>query len=425
MLTMGFKEELNSILEKTPKEKQTLLFSATMPAEIKKISKKFLTDPVEITTGVKNNAAENVKHIFCEVHAKDRYEALKRIADVNPKIYGIIFCRTRRETKEIADKLINDGYNADALHGDLSQAQRDMVMNKFRIKHLQLLVATDVAARGLDVNDLTHVINFNLPDENEVYVHRSGRTGRAGKKGISLSILHMREKHKLRAVEKIIGRSFEKYLVPSGKDICQKQLFNLVDKVENVEIDESQIAPFMEVINKKLGWMDREELIKKFVSVEFNRFLSYYKGSRDLNKFDKENDRPSKRKKERNARRDINPEIGFSRFFINAGSSTNLTPPSIIGLINKYTRERNIDVGRIEIMKNFSFFEVDSAYEDKILKSLNGGEYHNIPLIVEIANPKSGGDKAPKNSKGSDRSRGFDRKNSFNRRNKRNKRNKS
>lgn len=413
MLNMGFKEDLNAILEKTPKEKQTLLFSATMPEEIKRISKKYLTDPIEISTGVKNNAAENVRHVYYEVHARDRYEALKRIADINPKIYGIVFCRTRRETKEIADKLIQDGYNADALHGDLSQAQRDSVMNKFRKKHLQLLVATDVAARGLDVNDLTHVINFNLPDENEVYVHRSGRTGRAGKSGISLSILHMREKHKLRAVEKIVGRSFEKQQVPTGKEICAKQLYNLVDKVENVEIDDSQIAPFMDVIYKKLEWLDREELIKKFVSVEFNRFLAYYRGAKDLNSFEKEKDRP-KKKKERKSRQDGVPEKGFTRFFINVGSSSNLNPPSLIGLVNKYTRERNIDIGKIEIMKNFSFFELDSSFENNILSSFNGQIYHNIPLVVEIANPKS--QDKPKSGRDGDRDRSHKRKGKFKRR---------
>ena len=411
MLNMGFKEDLNAILEKTPQEKQTLLFSATMPEEIKRISKKYLTDPIEISTGVKNNAAENVKHVYYEVHARDRYEALKRIADMNPKIYGIVFCRTRRETKEIADKLIQDGYNADALHGDLSQAQRDSVMNKFRKKHLQLLVATDVAARGLDVNDLTHVINFNLPDENEVYVHRSGRTGRAGKNGISLSILHMREKHKLRAVEKIVGRKFDKQQVPTGKEICAKQLYNLVDKVENVEIDDSQIAPFMDAIYKKLEWLDREELIKKFVSVEFNRFLAYYRGAKDLNSFEKEQERPRK-KKERKARTDGVPEKGFTRFFINVGSSSNLNPPSLIGLVNKYTRERNIDIGKIEIMKNFSFFELDSSFENNILSSFNGQIYHNIPLVVEVANPKS----QDKSKSGRDRDRTNKRKGKFKRR---------
>lgn len=410
MLSMGFKEDLDAILEGTPDTKQTLLFSATMPQEITRIANKFMNNPVEYSAGTKNIGAENVKHVYCEVHARDRYEALKRIADINPKIYGIVFCRTRRETKEIADKLIQDGYNADALHGDLSQAQRDSVMNKFRSKVLQLLVATDVAARGLDVNELTHVINFNLPDENEVYIHRSGRTGRAGKSGISLSILHMREKHKLRSVEKIVGRKFEKILVPSGKEICAKQLYNLVDRVENVEIDESQIAPFMDEIYKKLEWLNREDLIKKFVSVEFNRFLSYYKGARDLNSIEKSRD-DSKRSRDKKGRGDdrrgddrrkddrrgsrdrdtSRSDENFTRFFINVGSSTNLNPASLIGLINKYSSERNIDIGRIEIMKNFSFFEVDSAYEKKILKSFGEAEYHNIPLVIEVANPKQSG----------------------------------
>jgi len=421
MLSMGFKDELDGILEGTPDSKQTLLFSATMPQEITRISKKFMSDPVELSAGTKNIAAENVKHVYYEVQARDRYEALKRISDMNPKIYGIVFCRTRRETKEIADKLIQDGYNADALHGDLSQAQRDSVMNKFRNKNLQLLVATDVAARGLDVNELTHVINFNLPDENEVYIHRSGRTGRAGKSGISLSILHMREKHKLRSVEKIVGRKFEKMLVPSGKEICAKQLYNLVDKVENVEIDESQIGPFMDEIYKKLEWLSREDLIKKFVSVEFNRFLSYYKGAKDLNKIEKSRDdsrgtrdrSDNKRKGEDRRSRDRDrdrdrsrSDENFTRLFINVGSSTNLNPPSLIGLINKYTRERNIDVGKIEIMKNFSFFEVDAAFEDKILKSFSDAEFHNIPLVIEVANPK---DSRQKSSKGG----GFKRKEGF------------
>jgi len=415
MLSMGFKEDLNSILETTPDTKQTLLFSATMPAEITRISRKFMNNPVELSAGDKKTTAVNVKHVYYEVQARDRYEALKRIADVNPNIYGIIFCRTRRETKEIADKLIQDGYNADALHGDLSQAQRDSVMSKFRSKHLQLLVATDVAARGLDVNDLTHVINFNLPDENEVYVHRSGRTGRAGKSGISLSILHMREKHKLRSVEKIIGRSFEKKLVPSGKEICEKQLFNLVEKMEKVETDESQIAPFLDVIYKKLEWLSREDLIKKFVSLEFNRFLSYYKNSKDLNKIsDSRDDRGRQRdRKERdgsrrdtrdgsrkdardNSRRDSRNESrrvsrdneNFTRLFINIGSKDDLNPSTLIGLINRYTKESNIDVGRIEIMKSFSFFEVDKAYEGKIIKSFKDNTFNNIALSAEVANPK-------------------------------------
>ncbi len=436
MLSMGFKEDLNAILEGTPDEKQTLLFSATMPAEISKIARKFMNNPIELSAGGKNIAAENVTHVYYEVQARDRYEALKRIADLNPHIYGIIFCRTRRETKEIADKLIQDGYNADSLHGDLSQAQRDSVMAKFRSKHLQLLVATDVAARGLDVNDLTHVINFNLPDENEVYIHRSGRTGRAGKSGISLSILHMREKHKLRAVEKLIGKKFEKKLVPSGKDICAKQLFSLIERVEKVEIDEVQIEPFMDVIYKKLEWLNREELIKKFVSVEFNRFLAYYKNARDLNNIDNSRDRGdrksrkrgdgdrrserSERRGERGERRERGSqrasrgregrsEEGFSRYFVNVGSSNNLNPSSLIGLINEYTHERNIDIGRIEIMKNFSFFEVDSSFEKKVLKAFENADFNDTKLSVELANPKQS------NSKSSS-TRSFDKKDGFKKR---------
>lgn len=427
MLSMGFKEDLNSIMEKTPEEKQTLLFSATMPAEIVKISRRFMDDPVELSAGNKNIAAENVKHVYYEVQARDRYMALKRIADINPMIYGIIFCRTRRETKDIADKLIQDGYNADALHGDLSQAQRDSVMTKFRSKHLQLLVATDVAARGLDVNDLTHVINYNLPDENEVYIHRSGRTGRAGKSGISLSILHMREKHKLRSVEKIVGKKFEKKLVPSGKEICEKQLFNLVEKVEKVEIDETQIEPFIDVIYKKLEWLSREDLIKKFVSVEFNRFLSYYKNAKDLNlSHDSGDDRGKKRKdkKDKKGRREIKTDVGFSRFFINVGGSTNLNPASLIGLINKFTGERDIDIGRIEIMKNFSFFELDSAFEKKVLQSFKDADYHNVPLVVELANAKDSGKKPYGKSGRTGGSGGFNRKSNFKKRNDRSRGNK-
>jgi len=443
MLSMGFKEDLDAILAGTPNEKQTLLFSATMPAEISRIARKFMNDPVELSAGNKNIAAENVKHVYYEVQARDRYEALKRIADVNPKIYGIVFCRTRRETKEIADKLINDGYNADALHGDLSQAQRDSVMNKFRSKHLQILVATDVAARGLDVNDLTHVINFNLPDENEIYIHRSGRTGRAGKSGISLSILHMREKHKLRAVEKIIGKKFEKLLVPSGKDICGKQLFSLIEKVEQVEIDESQIEPFMDVIYKKLEWLSREDLIKKFVSVEFNRFLAYYKNAKDLNKIDSRNERGDRRDRgdrrgdrgerrergergerggrkergDRRERRDGRAEENFSRFFINVGSTDKLNPASLIGLINDNTKEKSIDIGRIEIMKNFSFFEVDSAYEGKVLKSFKDTMYNDIKVVTELANPKQSNSRASSSPRSSGkRDGGFKKKRNKNKR---------
>jgi len=434
MLTMGFKDELDGILETTPKEKQTLLFSATMPQDIVRISKTYMNKPIEVSVGKRNEGADNIEHIYYEVHAKDRYEALKRIADINPKIYGIVFCRTRRETQEIAEKLMQDGYNADALHGDLSQAQRDHVMTRFRSRHLQLLVATDVAARGLDVNDLTHIINFNLPDEDEVYIHRSGRTGRAGKSGVSLSILHMREKSKLRAIEKKIGKKFEKRQVPSGREICETQLFNLIDKFEQVEVNEKQIEPFLDVIYQKLSSLDREELIKRFVSVEFNQFLEYYKNARDLNAVDRnepyDRDRNNKsfergdRERDRNRdrgrgrdrdkfrdredngrgysernsrsedssdRRKSYADIEFSRFFINKGSKDDLNPVALIGLINKYSKERGIEIGKIEIMKSFSFFEIDRNFESKLMNNFQDAIFDNSPVMLEVANSKGGG----------------------------------
>ncbi|MCB2220136.1 MAG: DEAD/DEAH box helicase [Bacteroidetes bacterium] len=380
MLNMGFKDELDSILETTPKEKRTLLFSATMPDAVLKIAKKYMHEPREITSGQRNVGAENVRHQFYMVHARDRYEALKRIADINPSIYGIVFCRTRQETKDVADKLKNDGYNADALHGDLSQAQREYVMKGFRSKHLQMLVATDVAARGLDVNDLTHIINYNLPDELEIYIHRSGRTGRAGKSGISISIIHTRESNKIRNLEKITGKKFEKKLVPTGREICEKQLFNLVDRMEKTEVDEAQIGEYMDVIYKKLEWLSREDLIKRFVSVEFNRFLDYYKNASDLN---------VREEKERRKRPDveIKQARSFSRFFINLGSKNKITPPKVIGLINDYTKRRDLAIGKIDIMKNFSFFEVDQQFEKDVLRGFKKATFEGIPVSVEISKP--------------------------------------
>ncbi len=377
MLNMGFKDELDAILEQTPKEKETLLFSATMPKEIRQIAEKYMNEPEEILAGKKNIGAENVRHEFYSVQAKDRYEVLKRIADINPKIYSIVFCRTRRETKEVADKLIADGYNADALHGDLSQAQRDSVMKRFRTKHLQILVATDVAARGLDVNDLTHIINYNLPDELEIYIHRSGRTGRAGKSGISIAICHSREVNKIKRLEQLSGKKFVKKLVPGGKEICEKQLFNLIDKVEKIEVNDTQIEQYLPVIYKKLDWLSREDLIKHFVSVEFNRFLAYYKGARDLNvssKPPRDEIRKGKAK-------------GFSRFFISVGSKSNLTVQRLIGLINDSTQKRNIEIGKIDIMKKFSFFEIDSKYEKEILEAFKNAKYEGGKVSVELSKP--------------------------------------
>lgn len=283
MLSMGFKDDMDAILATTPQEKQTLLFSATLPKEIMRIVKTYMKEPIEIAAEKVQTGADNVTHHYYEVQAKDRYVAIKRILDVHPDIYAIVFCRTRAETKEIAEKLSAEGYNSDALHGDLSQQQREYTMSRFRSKTLQLLIATDVAARGLDVNDLTHVINYNLPDDPDVYIHRSGRTGRAHRKGVSITIIHSREHNRLRDLERRIGKPFEKKLVPTGKQICEKQLYHLVDKVENVEVDESQIKDYLPVIFSKLSWLDREELIKRFMSIEFNQFLSYYKDSRDIN----------------------------------------------------------------------------------------------------------------------------------------------
>lgn len=283
MLSMGFKDDMDAILATTPPEKQTLLFSATLPHEIMRIVKTYMTNPMEIAAEKVQTGADNVTHHYYEVQAKDRYVAIKRILDSHPDIYAIVFCRTRAETKEVAEKLSAEGYNSDALHGDLSQQQREYTMSRFRSKTLQLLIATDVAARGLDVNDLTHVINYNLPDDPDVYIHRSGRTGRAHRKGVSITIIHSREHNRLRDLERRIGKPFEKKLVPTGKEICEKQLYHLVDKVENVEVDESQIKDYLPVIFSKLSWLDRDELIKRFMSIEFNQFLSYYKDSRDIN----------------------------------------------------------------------------------------------------------------------------------------------
>ena len=378
MLNMGFREELEAILSETPADKTTLLFSATMPREVRKIADRFMNNPLEITIGKQNVGAENVKHLCYMVHARERYLALKRVVDYHPNVYGIVFCRTRRETQEVADKLVKDGYNADALHGDLTQAQRDAVMKKFRVKHLKLLVATDVAARGLDVDDLTHIINYNLPDEMGIYTHRSGRTGRAGRTGTSIVIANLKEKHKIKIIEKKIDKQFTYMPVPLGRDICEKQLFHLVDRMEKVDVDYTQIDPFLPDIYKKLEWLDREELIKKFVSVEFNRFLDYYKNAPDLNKPD--DSRRSGGKK--------TAVEGFARFFINLGKMDDLKPTTLIGLINDVTGVRDINIGEIEILKNFSFFEIDENFSEELLKAFKDKEFKKRKIVLEIAASK-------------------------------------
>lgn len=385
MLNMGFKDELDKILAATPKEKQTLLFSATFPNEVESIAKNYMHNPVELSAGQKNSGADQVSHQYYVVSERNRYAALKRIADVNPDIYSIIFCRTRRETQEIADKLIKDGYNADALHGDLSQAQRDSVMQKFRKKHLQILVATDVAARGLDVTDLTHVINHKLPDQIESYTHRSGRTGRAGKEGISIAIVTGREKNKLRPIERLIGKKFVRTPVPTGKEICQNQLFKLIDKVHDIEVNETEINEFLPSIYEKLNGLEREELIKRFVSLEFNTFLSYYENAPDLN--DSEHMRSTdQRGKQRN-------DENMTRFFVNIGRKDKLNPARLIGLINEQSIAANIEIGQIEILDTFSFFELDKNYEKETISAFeeNDVEFEGRNVNVEITTKKRTG----------------------------------
>jgi len=396
MLNMGFKEDLESILEATPKNRNTFLFSATMPPQLLTIAKHHMKNPIEITIGKRNAGAENVEHLSYFVHAKDRYFALKRIVDFHPEIYGIIFCRTRYETKEVAEKLQHDGYNAEALHGDLTQQQREQVMSKFRIRHLKLLVATDVAARGLDVDDLTHIINFNLPDELDIYTHRSGRTGRAGKAGTSIMIANLKEKHKIRVIEKQIGKNFKSLNIPTGKEICEKQLFHLVDRVEKVDVDYSEVESLLPQIYRKLEWMDRNELIQRFVSVEFNRFLDYYKNLPDLNipseSSSRERFRDSGDRREHKQRNNI----GYTRFFINLGRTDDLKPASLMGMINDYTGVRNIEIGEIEILKNFSFFEADNKFEGVIIDGFREKVYKKRAINLEVAAKKKKGD-GPKN----------------------------
>jgi ATP-dependent RNA helicase DeaD len=383
MLNMGFKEDLDAILSQTPEGRQSMLFSATMPKEIASLAKRYMQNAKEISVGKKNAGAENVQHHYYVVQASNRYLALKRIMDFYPNIYGIVFCRTRQETKDVAEKLMQDDYNADALHGDLSQAQRDYVMSRFRNKSLHMLVATDVAARGLDVNDLTHIINYNLPDELDAYIHRSGRTGRAGKHGVSVTIIHGRETNKIAQLEKKVGKQFEHKKVPNGEEVCEKQLFHLIDKVEWVEIDESTIETYLDIINKKLAWLSREELIKRFVSVEFNRFLSYYKNAPDLNVSASK----PREKQERNKRRS---DVNFTRFHINLGSRDRLSVVDLISLINKNTGDQSIEIGKIEILKKFSFFELDKSHEMSIIEGFKNVTRDGVEVKIEVSREKPG-----------------------------------
>lgn len=386
MLKMGFRDDLDAILAQTPAEKNTMLFSATMAPGIIAIAKKYMHNPLEITVGTKNAGAENVSHIFHMVHARDRYNVLKRVVDFHPDIYGIVFCRTRQETKDVASWLMRDGYNAEALHGDLTQAQRDYVMKKFRENNLSLLVATDVAARGLDVNDLTHVINYNLPDDNEAYTHRSGRTGRAGKEGIAVSIINMKERGRISQIEKVVRKKIENRPVPGGKEICERQLFKLVDRMQNSMVEHSQIDPYMDKVYDMLNDMPKEEIIKRVISLEFNRFLEYYKNAPDLNVDKRAGDKKVSRKFDtidtgRKPRRNRNQVM--ARVLFNVGKGKNITKREIIDLFAGAPGASNVEIGNIEIYKRTSSVEVDSKLAQKIITDLNRTVYKGIRIEAE------------------------------------------
>ncbi len=407
MLNMGFLDSINEILEEVPEGRRTLLFSATMSSEINGIAKRYMTNAKEITIGTKNASAENVTHGYYMVQARDKYRVLKRIADSEPDIYGIVFCRTRKETQEIASQLIEDGYNADALHGDLSQVQRDTVMQKFRVRNLQLLVATDVAARGLDVDDLTHIINYSLPDDHEVYTHRSGRTGRAGKKGISISIVHGREQHNLRLIEKLVRKPFTVYKIPTGSEICGKQLFHWIKKLETVVTEHQEIEKFLPEITEKLSGLDREELVRRVVSLQFGRFLDDYRNGGDIVSPREDDDR-SRRSDKKGGQREYSGK--FKRLFINLGKTDGFFPEQLIELVNKNTPGRKVPLGKIDLLKTFSFFEVGEQDSDYLINALNNSKFNDRRVAVEIATEKPEGhretDRSVKRSKWSDRKPG-------------------
>ena len=374
MLNMGFSESIDAILERIPEDRNTLLFSATMSREIERIAKGYLHDHKEIVVGSRNEGAENVNHIYYMVNAKDKYLALKRIVDFYPRIFAIIFCRTKLETQEVADKLIKDGYNAESLHGDLSQQQRDLTMQKFRQHTVQLLVATDVAARGLDVDDLTHVINFGLPDDIENYTHRSGRTGRAGKKGTSISIVHIREKHKIRNIEKEIGKEFVEGKIPSAQEICQKQLYKVMDQIVKVDVNDDEIAPFMQDISRYFEYVEKEDLIKKIVSLEFGKFLAYYADAPEILPVSSKKERREERGERKEKRGDRRMEVGYRRLFINLGKADGFYPGELMQFLNKNVQGR-VDVGHIDLLQKYAYFDVPDEDAKRVMQSLNGQRY--------------------------------------------------
>jgi len=385
MLNMGFQESIDQILEFVPEKRKMLMFSATMPKEIARIAQNYMHEPKEVIIGTRNEGAENVRHIYYMVNAKDKYLALKRAVDYAPDIYAIIFCRTRRDTQDIADNLIRDGYNAEALHGDLSQAQRDIVMKKFRDRVVPILVATDVAARGLDVDSLTHVINYGLPEDTAVYTHRSGRTGRAGKTGISIAIVHSREKGRLREIERMIGKTFERKVVPSPKDIIEKQLYNLADRIERVEVDDAEMEKYVPGVIKKLGWLSTDDIIKRILSLEFNRLLGYYKDAPEIDIID---DKSAKKTRERHTEKDKDrrtAEKGMARLYINLGKNDGFYAGNLIDMLNTLVPKPRVDVGRIDLMPNYSLFDVAKRDSRRVAEALTGADFIGKRVFSEIA----------------------------------------
>ncbi|KXB41430.1 DEAD/DEAH box helicase [Bacteroidales bacterium KA00344] len=406
MLNMGFTDSINAIFEGVPADRNTLLFSATMGKEIEKIAKNYLHDYKEIVVGSRNEGAENVNHVYYMVNAKDKYLALKRIVDYYPNIYGIVFCRTKVETQEIADKLIKDGYNAESLHGDLSQQQRDLTMQKFRTHVTQLLVATDVAARGLDVDDLTHVINYGLPDDTESYTHRSGRTGRAGKNGTSIAIIHTREKHKVRNIEKIIGKQFVDGDLPAPEEICKKQLYKVMNNILKTDVDEDQIAPYIKDIYRQFEYIDKEDIVKKMITVTFGRFLDYYKNAPTIEKpSTKRSERGEERGDRGASRRDKRrgPESGYRRLFINLGKQDGFYPGEIMQFLNQHIRGRQ-QVGHIDLMSKFCYIEVPEQDARKVMRSLNGTSYRGREVRCNDADDTRGEKATPKGGRANSRS---------------------
>lgn len=408
MLNMGFQESIEAILGGVPDDRNTLLFSATMSRDIEKVAQGYLHDPKEIVVGSRNEGAENVNHVYYLVSAKDKYLALKRIVDYYPKIYAIIFCRTKLETQEIADKLIRDGYNAESLHGDLSQPQRDLTMQKFRQHNTQLLVATDVAARGLDVEDLTHVINYGLPEDIESYTHRSGRTGRAGKKGTSISIIHTREQYKVKRIEKEIGKEFVHAKLPTPEEICKKQLYKAMDSIQKTDVDEEQIAPYMDDIKRQFEYMDKEDIIKKMVTLTFGRFLDYYKNAPEIvepsgkrEKSQREKSAGDKPKRQRGSHK---AEKGFARLFINLGKDDGFYPGEVMQFVNKHVKGHQ-EVGHIDLMRRQSYIEVPEADADRVMKSLDGQVYKGRRVRCNDADSRLGSNKSKRNERG--QKRGF------------------